>query len=111
MTFPSLGLHPALVRNLESRKFTAPTEIQAGAIPPALEGRDVLGAAATGSGNFPLEKTGKVWDDSSNKAHWKNRQPGQPFFAVFNFEITHESQIRKRPHTAPKSARENGNFP
>lgn len=39
-----------------------------------------------------------LWNDSSNKAHWKNRTPGQPFFAVFNFTITHESQIRTRPH-------------
>lgn len=50
--------------------------------------------------DYNLEKTGKVWDDSSNKAHWKNRQPGQPFFAVFNHTVTHESQIRKRPHQA-----------
>ena len=33
------------------------------------------------------------------KAHWKNRRPGQPFFAVFNSEKSHESQIRTRPHT------------
>jgi uncharacterized sulfatase len=31
-----------------------------------------------------------------NQAHWKNRRPGQPFFAVFNHTVTHESQIRKR---------------
>jgi arylsulfatase A-like enzyme len=48
--------------------------------------------------DYNLEKPGRVWDDSSNKAHWKNRKPGQPFFAVFNHTITHESQIRKRPH-------------
>jgi len=35
-----------------------------------------------------------TWDESSNKAHWKNRKPGQPFFAVFNFTSCHESQIR-----------------
>jgi uncharacterized sulfatase len=44
--------------------------------------------------DYNLEKTGKVWDDSSNKAHWKNRKPGQPFFAVFNSLKSHESQIR-----------------
>jgi uncharacterized sulfatase len=49
--------------------------------------------------DYNLEHTGKVWDDSSAKAHWRNRQPGQPFFAVFNFLGTHESQVRKRPHT------------
>ena len=40
-----------------------------------------------------------VWDESSGKAHWKNRAAGQPFFAIFNDQITHESQIRRRPHT------------
>lgn len=48
--------------------------------------------------DYNLEKPGKVWDDSSNKAHWKNRRPGQPFFAIFNFTVTHESQVRHRPH-------------
>ena len=37
---------------------------------------------------------GKLWNQNGNQAHWRNRQPGQPFFAVFNFEISHESQIR-----------------
>jgi uncharacterized sulfatase len=49
--------------------------------------------------DYNLEKTGQVWDESSRQAHWRNRKPGQPFFAVFNFETTHESQIRARPHT------------
>jgi arylsulfatase A-like enzyme len=33
-----------------------------------------------------------AWDESSNKAHYRNRKPGQPFFAVFNCTFTHESQ-------------------
>jgi arylsulfatase A-like enzyme len=37
-----------------------------------------------------------AWDEVSRKAHWKNRRAGQPFFAVFNIETTHESQVRKR---------------
>lgn len=40
----------------------------------------------------------KPWDDSSNKAHYRNRKDGQPFFAVMNYTGTHESKIRKRPH-------------
>ncbi len=40
-----------------------------------------------------------VWDDSSRTAHWRGRRPGQPFFAVFNSVVTHESQVRARPHT------------
>ena len=46
--------------------------------------------------NFP--KPSGMWDDSSNKAHWGSRKPNQPFFAVFNSTVTHESQIRKRPY-------------
>ncbi len=34
----------------------------------------------------------QAWDESSGKAHWRNRKPGQPFFAVFNLGSTHESQ-------------------
>jgi arylsulfatase A-like enzyme len=44
--------------------------------------------------DYNLETTGHVWDESSPRAHWKNRGAGQPFFSVFNFTITHESQIR-----------------
>lgn len=34
-----------------------------------------------------------AWDESSRQAHWRNRKSGQPFFAVFNFGVTHESRI------------------
>jgi len=38
-----------------------------------------------------------MWDDSSNKAHWRNRiDPKQPFFSIFNFTTTHESQVWAR---------------
>ena len=43
--------------------------------------------------DYNFKKTDGVWDDSSSNAHWKNRATGQPFFAVFNFGISHESQI------------------
>ena len=49
--------------------------------------------------DYNLEHTGTVWDESSNTGHWRKRKPGQPFFSIFNFVTTHESQIRKRPHT------------
>ena len=50
--------------------------------------------------DYNVEKPGKVWDESSKKAHWKNRPDGKPFFAVFNSEKSHESKIRVRPHKA-----------
>ncbi len=37
-----------------------------------------------------------AWDESSPKAHWEKRPKDAPFFAVFNFGITHESQIWKQ---------------
>lgn len=46
--------------------------------------------------DYNFKKTEGVWDESSSKAHWKNRKTNQPFFAVFNFGITHESQIWKQ---------------
>jgi len=49
--------------------------------------------------DYNLAKPGQVWDDSSSKAHWRNRKPSQPFFAIFNYTTSHESQIRRRPHT------------
>ena len=48
--------------------------------------------------DYNLKKPGRVWDESSPRAHWRNRAPGQPFMAVFNLEVTHESRIRTRPH-------------
>jgi ATP-dependent RNA helicase RhlE len=49
-TFESLSLAPPLLRALEALQFTEPTPIQERAIPPLLEGRDVLGVAQTGTG-------------------------------------------------------------
>ena len=48
--FTDLRLDPAVLRAISDSGYTTPTPIQAGAIPPALEGRDVLGIAQTGTG-------------------------------------------------------------
>lgn len=34
-----------------------------------------------------------IWDECSNRAHYRNRAAGQPFFAIFNLTISHESQL------------------
>ena len=49
-SFLSLGLTPVSLRALEHAGYAAPTPIQGKAIPPALEGKDVIGCAATGTG-------------------------------------------------------------
>jgi ATP-dependent RNA helicase RhlE len=48
--FSEFGLHPDLLRGVETLGFTQPTPIQQDAIPPAMAGRDVLACAMTGSG-------------------------------------------------------------
>lgn len=50
MSFTQFSLHPKLVQAVDGMGYTKPTPIQTQAIPPALEGRDVLGCAMTGSG-------------------------------------------------------------
>ncbi|HYC60042.1 MAG TPA: DEAD/DEAH box helicase [Thermoanaerobaculia bacterium] len=50
MPFSSFELHPDLLRGIKELGFKRPTPIQTDAIPPAMQGRDVLAAAATGSG-------------------------------------------------------------
>lgn len=37
------------------------------------------------------------WNRCDNKAHWRQRQPGQPFFSVFNFMETHQSRTSVWP--------------
>ena len=49
-TFADLSLSPFLAQRVQQAGFTAPTPVQAAAIPPAIEGRDVLAQAKTGSG-------------------------------------------------------------
>jgi ATP-dependent RNA helicase RhlE len=50
MPFSTLGLHADLQRSLRALGFERPTPIQQQAIPPVLEGRDILASAMTGSG-------------------------------------------------------------
>ena len=50
MNFNELGLNARMVSRLESLGLTEPTPIQAKAIPHALQGRDILGIAQTGTG-------------------------------------------------------------
>ncbi len=47
--------------------------------------------------DYQFEAPPTAWDESSTKAHWRNRPDNsQPFFAIFNFTVTHESQVWSR---------------
>jgi superfamily II DNA/RNA helicase len=50
MTFSELGLSQKVLAAVEASGYTQPTPIQAQAIPPALQGKDILGIAQTGTG-------------------------------------------------------------
>ncbi|KAG2078063.1 DEAD-domain-containing protein [Suillus decipiens] len=65
-TFKELGLIDPLLEALDKINFTKPTEIQQRALPHALEGRDIIGVAETGSGKtaaFALPILQKLWDE------------------------------------------------
>lgn len=51
--------------------------------------------------DYQFQAPPTVWDESSSKAHWRNRMdPDQPFFSVFNITTTHESQVWVRSKEA-----------
>ena len=50
MSFDTLGLNPALLQALKDSGYETPTDVQARAIPPAIEGKDLMVASSTGSG-------------------------------------------------------------
>lgn len=45
--------------------------------------------------NIAAGQTTDIWDESSGEAHYRNREPGQPFFAIFNNHQSHESGIHE----------------
>ncbi|HEY0297110.1 MAG TPA: DEAD/DEAH box helicase [Bordetella sp.] len=49
-TFAEFDLHPLLLKSIADTGYTTPTPIQAQAVPVAMQGRDVMGAAQTGTG-------------------------------------------------------------
>lgn len=65
-SFRELGLIEPLLQALDKLNFTTPTDIQAQALPHALEGRDIIGVAETGSGKtaaFALPILQKLWEE------------------------------------------------
>ena len=50
MTFESLGLHASILKALTESGYTAPTPVQAQAVPAGIEGRDMMVSSQTGSG-------------------------------------------------------------
>lgn len=75
MTFQDLQLIPSLLRAVEKEGYDKPTDIQSKAIPPALEGRDILGSAQTGTGKtaaFALPVIQHISQQMKNGGHNRN---------------------------------------
>ena len=43
--------------------------------------------------DYQFHPSRMAWDESSVYAHWRNRSEGQAFFSIFNFGVTHESNM------------------
>jgi ATP-dependent RNA helicase RhlE len=94
MAFRTLRLSDPLLRALAEEGYEHPTPIQAKAIPPALEGRDVLGCAQTGTGKTAaftlpliqrLEEAGELGPGAAGAApagKRRERSPGRPHALV-----------------------------
>lgn len=70
-SFSELGLPESLSHTLQHMQFTTPTPIQSQAIPHALEGKDILGSAQTGTGKtgaFGIPLVAHLLNDPSNAA-------------------------------------------
>ncbi|MFB4367780.1 MULTISPECIES: DEAD/DEAH box helicase [unclassified Pseudomonas] len=69
--FAQFALHERLLKAVAELNFTEPTPVQAAAIPPALEGKDLRVIAQTGSGKtaaFVLPMLNRLLGDGSSKA-------------------------------------------
>lgn len=53
--------------------------------------------------DYNFDPPATAWDEVSNRAHWRNRPKGMPFFSVMNFTISHESQARPTPEQHAKN--------
>jgi ATP-dependent RNA helicase RhlE len=77
-SFDSLGLRAELLRAVAGQGYTVPTPIQAQAIPVVLSGRDLLGAAQTGTGKtagFALPLLQRLAEKSNTGSHSPARHP------------------------------------
>ncbi|HZB88710.1 MAG TPA: DEAD/DEAH box helicase [Terracidiphilus sp.] len=99
--FSQFPLSAALQARLDANKFTTPTPVQAGAIPPALEGRDVLATAQTGTGKtlsflIPVIEMLQKADLSTKGAHalilLPTRELAMQVETAFRAIRTHSSQ-------------------
>jgi N-sulfoglucosamine sulfohydrolase len=95
----SLDADPEAYAGIPSYEATPPPEVRC--FPELLRsaGYWCTNRAKT---DYQFKAPATVWDQSGGKAHWRNRpDPEQPFFAVFNLGVTHESGTFERTRPQP----------
>jgi N-sulfoglucosamine sulfohydrolase len=96
MYAPSIGAHHHRTSHESGRTPDLPTPYEV--VPPAyvkllpeyLRAMDYY-CTNNHKTDYQFTPPSTAWDENSKVAHWRNREPGQPFFAVFNLFNTHES--------------------
>ncbi len=86
-------LYNTLVPDLSPYSVVAPPEVKCFSEYLRKEGYYCTNNEKT---DYQFEPPISAWDENSKTAHWRNRKEGQPFFAIFNFTTTHESQVWAR---------------
>ena len=93
VTFESLNLDPRLLRAVREEKYVKPTPVQAQAIPLALEGKDVLARAKTGSGKTAAYALPVLQSILKTKASSRNTRAISALVLVPNRDIA--KQVHK----------------
>jgi ATP-dependent RNA helicase RhlE len=99
MSFKDLGLSEPLLRAISKKGYTTPSPIQEKAIPPVMEGRDVLASAQTG--------TGKTAGFTLPLLHYLSENPKEKFRPIRALILTPTRELAAQVH---ESVREYSEF-
>lgn len=104
-TFSSLELDESLLTALEEKGYQRPTAIQADAIPAAMDGRDILGSAPTGTGktaafllpaiqhllDYPRKKSPATYSypDTNSRTCYASCRAGKRIMCAYTFRYRH----------------------
>ncbi|MDT0558268.1 DEAD/DEAH box helicase [Ichthyenterobacterium sp. W332] len=94
MSFQNLGLSTALLKAISKKGYTTPSPIQEKAIPPVLEGRDVLASAQTG--------TGKTAGFTLPLLHYLSENPKTKFRPIRALILTPTRELAAQVHESVK---------
>lgn len=94
MSFQSLGLSDALLKAISKKGYETPSPIQQKAIPPVLEGRDVLASAQTG--------TGKTAGFTLPLLHYLSENPKDKFRPIRALILTPTRELAAQVHESVK---------